>query len=155
MTKLYALESINPDRNSRRSIFTENGESARERLARLREGERYSSKRAKLENVRGMGKNCYRSTIRQLLNDHRYEMIEDVIGYRNRLREKSRERESAGGPTPPRKTRTGSPRSTLKMQRRVRRTRPHFVIPATIGAAKLLINCSPGLSSSGTSGRRS
>lgn len=42
---------------------------------------------------------------------------------------------------------------TLKMQRRVRRTPQHFVIPATtIGASELLINCNPGLFPSGTSG---
>lgn len=33
----------------------------------------------------------------------------------------------------------------LKMQHRVRCTPLHFVIPTTIGAAELLINCSPAL----------
>lgn len=78
------------------------------------------------------------------MNDHRYKMMEDVIGYRNRLREKSRTR-IYGRSQHPTKTRESSISTTLKMQRRVRRTRLHFVIPTTIGAAKLLINCSPGL----------
>lgn len=34
---------------------------------------------------------------------------------------------------------------TLKMQRRVRRSPLHFVIPTTIGAGELLINCNPAL----------
>lgn len=69
--------------------------------------------------------------------------MEDVIGDREIACERNRGRESAGVPAP-RKTRS-VPRSALKMQRRVRRTRLHFVMPTTIGAAKLLINCSPSL----------